>query len=281
MEIIDGKRYASEILSDVQSGVLKIKRQFNISPGLAVILVGDDPSSIIYTENKVKTAKSLGIISHSYRLPYETQETDLLALLDNLNNDSNIHGILVQMPLPPHINTNNVINGIHYLKDVDGFHIKNVGLLNTNQKCLAPCTPQGIITLLKKTLGDNLSGKKACVVGRSRVVGMPLIMMLIQENCTVTGLHSKSINLSKEAAVSDILISAAGCPRMIDKNYVKEGACVIDVGITRVDNKIYGDVDFESVKLVAGYITPVPGGVGPMTIAYLMHNTVKAFLYQT
>lgn len=278
--IIDGKFHAEELLLKLTDRISKLKLQHNIHPCLAVILLGNDPASITYVNNKIKKAQEIGIGSKNYRLDYNTSEQAVIDLLHELNNDYQVNGILIQLPLPKHINTQKLLNYINPQKDVDGFHINNIGLLNSWQDSLEPCTPQGALILIKKVFGNNLSGKKAVILGRSSIVGRPMASMLIRENCTVTVLNSKSLNIINECKTADILVTAVGKAQMIKKDAIKPGACVIDVGIIKVNEKLYGDVDFSSAAEVAGYLTPVPGGVGPMTVACLLFNTIKATCLQ-
>lgn len=279
-KIIDGKLFADQICLSLKEAILDTKARYKITPGLAVILVGDDPASHIYVNNKIKRAKQIGINIFSHLLPASTLESDLLSLIKKLNDDKVVHGILLQIPVPSHIDQFKAINTINSNKDVDGFTVQNVGLLNTGQECLEPSTPKGALKLIKSVLGDDLAGKKAVVLGRSLIVGRPMASMLIRESCTVTLLHSKSVNIATECSTADILVSAIGQPGIITQDLVKPGACVIDVGITRVGEKIMGDVDFFEVSQVAGYITPVPGGVGPMTVACMLENTFEAMCKQ-
>lgn len=280
-KIIDGKLISAELYEKLRDKAIFLKNKCNIIPGLAVILVGEDPASQIYVRNKVNKAKELGINIFEYILPENTSERVLKAKIESLNNDKKVHGILVQLPLPDHIDQNEIINTIKSDKDVDGFTIKNVGLLNSWQECLEPSTPQACNILIKRVLGENLSGKKAVIIGRSLIVGRPLSAILIRENCTVTLLHSKSVNVEEECKDADVVISAMGNPLSIKKDLLKEGAVVIDVGITRLETgKIVGDVDFNDVIDKVSYITPVPGGVGPMTVACMLSNTVKAACLQ-
>ncbi len=279
-KIIDGKFQADQICEGLKQSILDINRRHSITPGLAVILAGDDPASHIYVANKIKRAKEISMQIFPHFLPADVPETQLLGLIEQLNKDKSVHGILLQIPVPEHIDQFKAINTIGPQKDVDGFTVQNVGLLNTWQDCLEPSTPKGALKLIKSALGDDLSGKKAVVLGRSLIVGRPMASMLIRESCTVTLLHSKSVNIAQECSSADILVSAIGQPGFITKELVKPGACIIDVGITRVDGKILGDVDFESVSKIAGYITPVPGGVGPMTVACMLENTFKAMCKQ-
>ena len=282
-EIIDGKKFSQALRHKVKNYVEVIKEKKGVTPGLAVILVGEDPASQVYVRNKGKQTLEAGMNSYEHKLDASTPSEVLLGLIKNLNRDPNVHGILCQLPLPNHLNEKEVINTINPEKDVDGFHISNVGLLNTGQKSMIPCTPLGCLLLLKDRLGD-LSGKKAVIVGRSNIVGKPMANLLLQENCTVTIAHSRTKNIENTCAQADIIVAAIGKPEMIKKEWVKKGATVIDVGINRVTKKIdsnektvlVGDVCFsDMVGLVAG-VTPVPGGVGPMTIACLLANTVTA-----
>lgn len=279
-KIIDGKAFAAKLCKDLTLDLELLKNKYNVTPTLAVILVGDDLASKIYVKNKIKKAKEVGINIFEYYFPKSISQDVIVSKLEVLNDDVGINGILVQLPLPEPLNSYDVVNSIHYMKDVDGFTVKNVGLLNAWQPCLEPSTPVGIIKLLKSIYNDNLIGKRVVIIGRSAIVGRPLSSMLIRENCTVTVLHSKSYDLAAETKRADILISATGSPKIVKADWVKPGACVVDVGIVRVDNKIVGDVDFDEVIKVAGLITPVPGGIGPITIASLLANTVKAVCMQ-
>ncbi len=278
--IIDGKQIANEVAGAISLQVETLKNAHGIIPGLAVILIGDDPASHVYVASKVRRAKELGIAIFQHLLPEHTQQKDLLSIIHQLNADKQVNGILVQLPLPSHLDQNIVINTIDAEKDVDGFTVKNVGLLNSWQDCLEPSTPQGALVLIKKFLGSDLTGKKAVVLGRSLIVGRPMTSILVRESCTVTLLHSKSNNIKYECKNADILVSAIGQPGFIRSDLVKQGACVIDIGITRVGDALLGDVNFEEVKKVAGYLTPVPGGVGPMTVVCMLLNTIKACLKQ-
>ena len=282
-EVIDGKKYSQALRDKVKKFVEIIKEKKKITPGLAVILIGEDPASQVYVRNKGKQTLEAGMNSYEYKLDASTSANKLLTLIEKLNEDANVHGILCQLPLPDHLNEQEVINAIDPKKDVDGFHISNVGLLNTSQKSMIPCTPLGCLLLLKDRLGD-LTGKNAVIVGRSNIVGKPMANLLLQENCTVTITHSRTKNIEHICASADIVVAAVGRPEMIKKEWVKQGATVIDVGINRVIKNIegeekhvlVGDVCFsEMAGLVAG-VTPVPGGVGPMTIACLLANTVTA-----
>ena len=278
--IIDGKAFAAQLREKVKSMAATLLAQHGVQPGLAVILVGEDPASQVYVRNKGKQALEVGFNSYEHKLPEDTSEEDLLAVLDRLNRDSNVHGILVQLPLPSHISEQKVIDRINPEKDVDGFHISNVGKLATGLEGFVPCTPLGCSMLLKDHLGD-LSGLNAVVVGRSNIVGKPMAALLLKESCTVTVAHSRTKNLAEVCRGADILVAAVGRAQMIKGDWVKPGATVIDVGINRIETedgttRLVGDVDFASVQPVAGAITPVPGGVGPMTIACLLYNTLVA-----
>lgn len=274
-QILDGKQIAAEVREEVKQEVAKLKEQ-GITPGLAVILVGEDPASQVYVRNKHRACEEVGIYSVVHRLPAATTQAELLDLIEQLNNDSEIHGILVQLPLPDHIDEKTVIDTIALEKDVDGFSPANVGNLVIGDKCFYPCTPHGCMVLLDRT-GIDPKGKKAVVVGRSNIVGKPMAMMLLARHATVTICHSRTKNLAEECRQADILVAAVGKPEMITGDMIKEGAVVIDVGINRVgDKKLVGDVHFASASEKAGWITPVPGGVGPMTIAMLLKNTVEA-----
>ena len=282
-EIIDGKKFSQALRDKVKNYVEVIKEKKGVTPGLAVILVGEDPASQVYVRNKGKQTLEAGMNSYEHKLDVSTSSDILLKLIKKLNKDPNIHGILCQLPLPSHLNEKAVINSIDPEKDVDGFHISNVGLLNTGQKSMIPCTPLGCLLLLKDRIG-NLSGKNAVIVGRSNIVGKPMANLLLQENCTVTIAHSRTENIESTCAQADIIVAAVGRPEMIKKEWVKPGATVIDVGINRVTKKIdgvektvlVGDVCFNDMAGVASGVTPVPGGVGPMTIACLLANTVTA-----
>ncbi|MDU4695185.1 MULTISPECIES: bifunctional methylenetetrahydrofolate dehydrogenase/methenyltetrahydrofolate cyclohydrolase FolD [Paenibacillus] len=273
--IINGKQISEEIRKDLREEVERLAKQ-GFTPGLAVVLVGEDPASQVYVRNKEKACHDLGYYSEVHRLSAETSQEELLALVDKLNHQSNIHGILVQLPLPKHINEKAVIDAISVEKDVDGFHPVNVGNLMIGDDSLLPCTPAGVIELIKRT-GVELAGKHAVVIGRSNIVGKPVSLLLQRENATVTMCHSRTANMKELTRLADILVVAIGRANFVDASYVKPGAVVIDVGMNRLDNgKLAGDVDFESVKEVSGPITPVPGGVGPMTITMLMQNTLIA-----
>ena len=279
--LIDGKAFAADVRARVADHVARLREVHGITPGLAVVLVGEDPASEVYVRNKGRQTKEAGMASFEYRMPDDTSEAALLELVQRLNGDPQVHGILVQLPLPPHLDSDLVINAIDPAKDVDGFHISNVGLLATGQRAMVPCTPLGCLMLLRAHLGD-LSGKEAVVVGRSNIVGKPMAQLLLRDSCTVTIAHSRTADLPATCRRADILIAAVGRPEMIPGDWIKPGATVIDVGINRVDPgdggkpRLVGDVAFASAAQVAGAITPVPGGVGPMTIACLLANTVTA-----
>jgi methylenetetrahydrofolate dehydrogenase (NADP+)/methenyltetrahydrofolate cyclohydrolase len=274
-QLIDGKARAKEIREGLKSEVLALKAK-GVDPKLSVILVGDDPASNIYVSNKEKACADVGIISDSHRLPATTKESDLIKLVQKLNNDKKTHGILVQLPLPEGLSEEKIVNGISQFKDVDGLGIQNSGLLIKGEgNPLVPCTPQGVIDLIKST-GMQIKGKRAVVVGRSNLVGKPAAILLLSEHATVTICHSRTVDLGSVTREADILVAAIGKPKMITKEMVKPGAVVIDVGTVRTSEGLSGDVDFQNVKDVAGFITPVPGGVGPMTIAMLLKNTIKA-----
>lgn len=278
-QIIDGKATAQTVLEEVKAEV-QIFNQQGIEPCLAVVLVGDDPASHVYVRNKVEKAEYVGIRSLEFRFEAEITQAELLTKIDELNADHSVHGILVQLPLPKHIDENSVLERIHPKKDVDGFHSENVGGLSQGREVLTPCTPTGCIRLLKDTLGQDLSGLHAVVVGRSNIVGKPMAALLLQESCTVTVVHSKTKNIQDICKQADILVAAVGRPQMINQDYINPNTVVIDVGINRIQlhgkNKLVGDVDYAAVVDMVKAITPVPGGVGPMTIAYLMKNTLVA-----
>ena len=276
-KLIDGKKFADNLCNKIAEEVTKLKDK-NITPGLAVVRVEGDSASAVYVNMKAKKTKEVGMHSVTKILDKNTSQDDLLKVVEELNNDKSINGILVQLPLPKQINTDSVINTINPDKDVDGFHAINTGRLWTNIDSLVPCTPLGCKMLLLDELKD-LTGKKAIIVGRSNIVGKPMASLLISENCTVTIAHSKTKNLKDEVKKSDIVIAAVGVPEMIKGSWIKPGATVIDVGINRIKNgkkKLVGDVEFSEAEKIAGAITPVPGGVGPMTIACLLHNTLIA-----
>ena len=276
-QIIDGKLISQQIKDELKDQVSALKLEGK-EICLAVIQVGNDPASTVYVGNKKKACEYIGIKSLAYEVPEETTEEELLGIIDKLNKDDNVHGILVQLPVPKHINEEKIINAISPAKDVDGFHPASVGALSIGQKGFVSCTPAGVIQLLKRS-NIEIAGKECVVIGRSNIVGKPMSMLLLRENGTVTVCHSRTKDLKEVCKRADILVVAIGKPRMIDASYVKEGATVIDVGIHRDENnKLCGDVDYASVEPIAGAITPVPGGVGPMTIAMLMNNCVEAGL---
>ena len=275
MTLIDGKAISKQIKDELKEQVAELSAK-GVKICLAVIQVGNDPASSVYVGNKKKACAYIGIDSLSYELPEETTEEELLELIDKLNKDDAVNGILVQLPVPKHIDEDKIIKAISPLKDVDGFHPMSVGALSIGQPGFVSCTPAGVIQLLKRS-GIVIAGKECVVIGRSNIVGKPMAMLLLRENGTVTICHSKTKDLKEVCKRADILVVAIGRPKMIDASYIKEGATVIDVGIHRDENnKLCGDVDFESASKVAGAITPVPGGVGPMTIAMLMHNCVDS-----
>ncbi|HKL66194.1 MAG TPA: bifunctional methylenetetrahydrofolate dehydrogenase/methenyltetrahydrofolate cyclohydrolase FolD, partial [Roseovarius sp.] len=286
--IIDGKAFAATIRGEVGEHVARLKAQHGITPGLAVVLVGEDPASQVYVRSKGRQTVEAGMNSYEHKLDAGTSEADLLALIDTLNNDAAVHGILVQLPLPGHIDEDRVINSIDPAKDVDGFHISNVGLLGTGQKSMVPCTPLGCLMMLRDHLG-SLSGRDAVVLGRSNIVGKPMAQLLLGDSCTVTIAHSRTRDLPDVVRRADIVVAAVGRPEMVPGEWIKPGATVIDVGINRIEapergtnddgsvkTRLVGDCHFESCAAVAGAITPVPGGVGPMTIACLLANTLTA-----
>ena len=273
-KIIDGKTIAKQIREELAVRVASLKEKGRC-PGLSVILVGDDPASQVYVRNKEKGCHDIGIYSEVYRLPENTSQDDLLALIERLNKDDKLNGILIQLPLPGHIDELKVLRAVDPQKDVDGIHIYSAGALVTGDKGYLSCTPKGIIRLIEST-GERIEGKAAVVIGRSTIVGKPAALLLLRENATVTICHSRTKNLKEVAAQADILVSAVGKPNLISGDMIKKGAIVIDAGTARVDEKLKGDVNFDQALPVAGYITPVPGGVGPMTIAMLLENTVEA-----
>ncbi|PVZ20645.1 MULTISPECIES: bifunctional methylenetetrahydrofolate dehydrogenase/methenyltetrahydrofolate cyclohydrolase FolD [unclassified Pseudomonas] len=281
--VIDGKAAAARVLEQVSAEVVQLN-QAGVQPTLAVVLVGDDPASEVYVRNKVLRAGECGIRSLEHRLPASTAESTLLGLIHSLNQAADVHGILLQLPLPAHIEQARALQAIAPAKDVDGFHAENVGGLHQGRDVLTPCTPTGCLHLLTEALGE-LRGKHAVVIGRSNIVGKPMAALLLQADCSVTVLHSHSQGAAQLCRQADIVVAAVGRPRMIDANWLKPGAVVIDVGINRIDcqgrSRLVGDVDFASASGVASAITPVPGGVGPMTIAFLMHNTVCAARQQS
>ena len=278
-KIIDGKAFAARVRGQVAEHVARLKAGHGITPGLAVVLVGEDPASQVYVRSKGKQTVEAGMNSYEHKLDADTSEAELLALIGRLNADPAVHGILVQLPLPKHLDSDLVINAIDPAKDVDGFHISNVGLLGTGQKSMVPCTPLGCLMMLRDHHG-SLAGMDAVVVGRSNIVGKPMAQLLLGDSCTVTIAHSRTKDLGEVCRRADILVAAVGRPEMIPGDWVKPGATVIDVGINRIERDgktvLVGDVDFDSAVKAAGAITPVPGGVGPMTIACLLANTLTA-----
>lgn len=284
-KIIDGKAFAARLRADIAVRVAKLKKDKGITPGLAVILVGNNPASEIYVRNKAAQTEEVGMKSFELCLPESTTETALLAKIDMLNKDPEVHGILVQLPLPRHINEKAVINAVAPHKDADGFNVTNVGMLATGQGLLIPCTPLGCLMMLKDHFKERgakpLSGLHAIIIGRSNIVGKPMAQLLLKEDCTVTVVHSKTVDIEKIVRLGDIVIAAVGQPHLVRKSWLKKGAVVIDVGINRVGQpdgktKLVGDVAFDECLSVASAITPVPGGVGPMTIACLLENTYRA-----
>ncbi len=284
-QIIDGKALAARVLDKVSEAVAELKRKHGLTPGLAVVLVGDDPASRVYVRAKGRRTTEAGMKSLEYLMPADATEDELLARVRALNENPDVHGILVQLPLPGHIDTEKVINAIDPDKDVDGFHVINAGRLMTGQKALVPCTPRGCV-LLARQARDDLTGLEAVIIGRSNIVGKPLGQLLLNENCTVTIAHSRTRDLPDVARRADILVAAVGRPRLVKADWIKPGATVIDVGINRIPaeeegkTRLVGDVDFAGAAEVAGAITPVPGGVGPMTIAMLLRNAVEAACMQ-
>ncbi|MEL6990532.1 MAG: bifunctional methylenetetrahydrofolate dehydrogenase/methenyltetrahydrofolate cyclohydrolase FolD [Pseudomonadota bacterium] len=278
-QLMDGKAFAASVREKVAGHVSRLKEENGITPGLAVVLVGEDPASQVYVRSKGKQTVEVGMNSIEHRLDADTPEDKLLALIEELNNDPAVHGILVQLPLPKHLDEDLVINSISPQKDVDGFHISNVGLLGTGQKAMVPCTPLGCLMMLRDYHG-SLSGMDAVVIGRSNIVGKPMAMLLLGDSCTVTVAHSRTKDLPDVVRRADIVVAAVGRPEMVPGDWIKDGATVVDVGINRIErdgkNVLVGDVDFASCAERAGAITPVPGGVGPMTIACLLANTVTA-----
>lgn len=279
-QIIDGKLFSRKLRDQVAEHVAALKKENNVTPGLAVVLVGEDPASQVYVRSKGKQTIEAGMNSYEHKLSADTSEADLLELVNRLNEDKDVHGILVQLPLPEHINEDAVINAIDPVKDVDGFHISNVGLLATGQKSMVPCTPLGCLLMLKEFHG-SLAGMDAVIIGRSNIVGKPMAQLLLNESCTVSITHSKTKNLEKVVGRADIIIAAVGRPEMVKGDWIKPGATLIDVGINRVEEndggkRLVGDAEFSSCSKFAGALTPVPGGVGPMTIACLLVNTLVA-----
>ncbi|WBY02944.1 bifunctional methylenetetrahydrofolate dehydrogenase/methenyltetrahydrofolate cyclohydrolase FolD [Ramlibacter tataouinensis] len=278
--VIDGKASAAALLEDVKREVQAFTTLRGFAPGLAVVLIGHDPASQIYVRNKVAQTNMVGMVSREFRLQADVSQQELLAVIHTLNEDASVHGILVQLPLPPHIDETAILRAVDPAKDVDGFHPVNAGMLATGQRGLVPCTPWGCLHLLRESVGP-LAGLHALVIGRSNIVGKPMAQLLLAEHCTVTIAHSRTQDLPALCGVADIVIAALGRPGFVRGDWLKPGACVIDVGINRVvladgKTRLVGDVDFESARRVAGAITPVPGGVGPMTIAVLLRNTLIA-----
>ena len=278
-KILDGKLMAEDLTKDQTRRVAELAAK-GVIPGLAVVLVGEDPASQIYVRNKGIACETVGVHSKTIRLPQSASQDEVIATVDELNSDDSIHGILVQLPLPGQLDEAAVLARILPQKDVDGFHISNAGKLFSGQAGVVPCTPKGILHMLKQG-GVDLAGKDAVVIGRSNIVGKPAAMLLLNENCTVTICHSRTQNLKEHCRRADILVAAIGKPRFVTADMVKPGAAVVDVGINRVDGKVVGDVDYEAVSEVAGYITPVPGGVGKLTISMLIENTLEAACRQT
>ena len=283
-QIIDGKKIAADVRLQVAAEVARLIKDHAVKPGLAVVLVGEDPASKVYVKNKALQTIEVGMNSWEHKLPAETSEADVLALVDKLNKDPACHGILVQLPLPKHINAEKVLNTIDPDKDVDGFHPVNVGRLWVGEKCLVPCTPTGSI-ILAKTVAPSLAGMNAVVIGRSNIVGKPVAALLLREHCTVTIAHSRTRDLHAVVKAADLVVAAVGIPEMVRGDWIKPGAIVIDVGINRVPGengktKLVGDVNYAECARVAGAITPVPGGVGPMTIACLLRNAAQACAMQ-
>jgi methylenetetrahydrofolate dehydrogenase (NADP+)/methenyltetrahydrofolate cyclohydrolase len=276
MVLIDGKKISGEIRNRLAEEIQKLKKKTGKTPGLATVLVGDDPASAVYVRNKNKICGELGFQSFEQKLSADTSEEKLLQLVEELNSNKDVHGILVQLPLPDQIDSEKILQAIDPQKDVDGFHPINVGKLVVGNALLTPCTPTGIIALLDR-YDIEISGKHAVIIGRSNIVGKPVSMLLLQRNATITICHSRTQNLEEITRSADILVAAVGRANFVTEEMVSEGTVVIDVGINRVDGKLTGDVDFEPVSKKASHITPVPGGVGPMTIALLMENTLKAF----
>ena len=283
--VIDGKAFAAKVRGKVGEHVARLKADHGITPGLAVVLVGEDPASQVYVRSKGKMTVEVGMNSFEHKLDVNTSEATLLKVIEDLNADPAVHGILVQLPLPDHLDSDLVINSIDPAKDVDGFHISNVGLLGTGQKSMVPCTPLGCLMMLREHHG-TISGMNAVVIGRSNIVGKPMAQLLLNDSCTVTIAHSRTKDLAETVKRADIVVAAVGRPEMVTGDWIKEGATVIDVGINRIDaglkedgspkTRLVGDAHYKSCAAVAGAITPVPGGVGPMTIACLLANTVTA-----
>ncbi len=279
-QVIDGKAIAAEVRARVAADVKALEASHDLKPGLAVVLVGEDPASKVYVKNKAAQTVEVGMNSYEYKLPDTTSESEILALVDRLNRNKNVHGILVQLPLPKHVNAEKVLNSVDPDKDVDGFHPVNVGRLWVGERALVPCTPTGS-AILAKTVAPNLKGMNAVVIGRSNIVGKPMAALLLRESCTVTIAHSQTKDLPGVVRGADLVVAAVGRPEMVKRDWIKPGAIVIDVGINRITGpdgkgRLVGDVAYAECAEVAGFITPVPGGVGPMTIACLLQNTVEA-----
>lgn len=274
MKIIDGKAISTQMKEDLKKEVEKLK-ELGIVPGLAVVIVGKDPASKTYVNSKEKAAESMGFYSVKHELPESVKEEDLILLIEQLNEDNNIHGILVQLPLPKHIDSKKVLNKISITKDVDGFHPENIGKMIIGDEAFLPCTPNGVIKMLEY-MNVEIAGKHAVIIGRSNIVGKPMAILLLQRDATVTICHSKTKKLSQITNLADIIIAAVGIPNFVKPEMIKKDAIVIDVGINRVNGRLVGDVDYDLVKEKASLITPVPGGVGPMTIAMLMYNTIES-----
>lgn len=279
---IDGKAMAARLADEIRKDTQSLKDEFGVTPGLAVVIVGEDPASQVYVRNKKRTALELGFHSVQHEVPADIEEEALLQLINGLNNDDEVHGILVQLPLPAHLNEDRITQSVSATKDVDGFHYINIGKLSAgaSDTGFVPCTPAGCLMMIQEALGDDLSGKNAVVIGRSNIVGKPMASLLVAANATVTIAHSRTRDLESLCRTADILVAAVGRPEMVTGDWIKEGAVVIDVGINRVERNgktgLVGDVDYASAEKVASAITPVPGGVGPMTIMMLMSNTLKA-----
>lgn len=273
--VISGKELAKRLREDILIRVSKFIEETNVVPHLVVILVGDNPASVSYVAGKQKACEETNMKSTLIKLPVETTEEELIKIIEELNSDHTVHGILVQLPLPKHIDEQKIINTISVEKDVDGFSPVNVGKMVLNEECFLPCTPAGVIKMIKET-GIEIAGKHAVVIGRSNIVGKPVSQLLLQENATVTICHSRTKDLKHHTLQADILVVAIGKPKFVTRDMIKPGAIVIDVGVNRVDNKLCGDVDYDGALEVASYVTPVPGGVGPMTITMLMENTLAA-----
>ena len=274
-QLIDGKALAQEIRQEIAKDIESLVGQTGVRPGLAVVLVGDDPASAVYVRNKKKACDAAGLYVDDHALPATTTQEELLELIDQLNNDSKIHGILVQLPLPSQIDSQTVLNAVSPEKDADGFHPYNIGRLVAGAPVFIPCTPKGVIRMIE-AVGQSIKGKRAVVLGRSNIVGKPVAMLLMHQHATVTICHSRTIDLPEMCKEADILVAALGKAQFVKSDMVKPGAVVIDVGINRLDDgRLVGDVDFEPVKEVAGWLSPVPGGVGPMTIAMLLANTLE------